>query len=533
MRIKVMVASNDEALCGQLKNEADFRYHKMEVLAWVKSGEEIFEHFSEANPRLLIIDKSLDGMDAAACIKRVHAIKSKCRILVIGGGDDSSFMRELFKLKVAGYVAKPVNAEELNAELKFISEDIRRVTLDAINYDTAISMQSLYFWKLMFEETDMAKSMQFTNRTLECYFKEGYFRAILFKVDQLQGEIPNFKHVKYYDDLHEIQQYIKALTSRYIYEYCYEMLFDFRFNGVLTVLNYDPQYDEKILDSFEEMKEGLYRFSTLNYGMTVTICVGGAYTDFAKVHQSREEAYSAAWSRMKQGSGKILYYRKKYDSQQLYLEQLERVVGDLKLTADTLNSDDFHKTVEELFALPDYVLLDYRSRGYILSFVDEFFEINRAALSKYIKLEQEKEEVKKILNFSNTLESYQKNLVQEFDKLFELLAEDAEKQNIRLLRKAVKYIKENYDKQLTAEVLADIVNLSPVYFSYLFKKNMGMNMTDYITEYRMEIAKRLLFETDLSIYEVASTVGFQDQRYFSKRFKHIVGKTPTEYRKMK
>lgn len=533
MRIKVMVASNDETLCRQLKNDAAFTYNKMEVLAWVKSGEAIFEKFQEANPRLLILDKSIDGMDAVTCIRKVHEIKSKCRILVIGDGADSAFMKELFRVKVFGYVEKPLNAEELNAELRKISEDIRRVTLDAINFDAAISMQSLYFWKLMFEDSDMAHDIQFTNRTLECYFKEGYFRAILFKVDQIQGEIPNFQNVKYYDDLHVIQQHVKALTSQHIYEYCYEMLFDFRFNGVLAVLNYNPEYDKVILDHFEEMKDNIYRFASLNYGMTVTICVGGAYSDFTKVRKSREEAYSAAWSRMKQGTGKILYYRKKYDSQQLYQEQLEQIVGNLRLTADTLNVDDFHKTVDELFSLPDYVLLDYKSRDYILDFVDVFFEVNGAVLSKHMKLEQEKESIKKILNFSNTLESYKKNLMQNFDELFEILAEDAEKQNIRLLRKAVKYIKENYDKPLTAEVLADLVNLSPVYFSYLFKKNMGMNMTDYITEYRMEIAKKLLFETELSIYEVASTVGFQDQRYFSKRFKHIVGKTPTEYRKMK
>lgn len=533
MRIKVMVASNDEALCEQLKAEGAFAYNKMEVLAWVRSGEAVFERFQEANPRLLIIDKELDGMDAVTCIRKVHEIKSKCRILVLGDGGDSAFMKELFKVKVFGYVEKPLKAEELNTELGKISEDIRRVTLDAINYDASISMQSLYFWKLMFEDSDMAHDMRFINRTLECYFKEGYFRAVFFKIDQIQGEIPNFQNVKYYDDLHGIQQYIKALTSRHIYEYCYEMLFDFRFNGVLAVLNYNPDYDRAILDNFEEMKDKVYRFAALNYGMTVTVCVGGAYRDFTKVRNSREEAYSAAWSRMKQGTGKILYYHKKYDSQQLYQEQLEQIVEGLRLTADTLNIEDFHKTVEELFSLPDYVLLDYKSRDYILNFVDDFFDVNSAVLSKHMRLEQKKESIKKTLNFSNTLESYQKNLVQQFDEIFEILADDAEKQNIRLLRKAVKYIKENYDKPLTAEVLSELVNLSPVYFSYLFKKNMGMNMTDYITEYRMEIAKKLLFETEMSIYEVASTVGFQDQRYFSKRFKHIVGKTPTEYRKMK
>lgn len=49
----------------------------------------------------------------------------------------------------------------------------------------------------------------------------------------------------------------------------------------------------------------------------------------------------------------------------------------------------------------------------------------------------------------------------------------------------------------------------------------------------MEIAKKMLFDTDKTIFEIAVAVGFQDQRYFSKRFKQIVGKTPSEYRKLK
>ena len=83
------------------------------------------------------------------------------------------------------------------------------------------------------------------------------------------------------------------------------------------------------------------------------------------------------------------------------------------------------------------------------------------------------------------------------------------------------------------EKIAEAVNLSPVYFSPLFKQQTGKNVTDYIAEYRMEAAKKLLFDTEMSICEIASEVGFQDQRYFSKRFKQMVGMKPSDYRKLK
>ena len=236
---------------------------------------------------------------------------------------------------------------------------------------------------------------------------------------------------------------------------------------------------------------------------------------------------------MKQGTRKVLYYKKTFDIHVSYKQKLERIVEQLKSTADTLNVDEFHNMIKQLFDLPDYVLTEYNSRNYLMNFVDTFFEINGKVLAEHMNVEVEKEYIKKILNYSRTLEDYQKNLEHKFDQMFKILADDAEKQNFRPLRKAIKYIKENYDKQITAETLAEVVNLSPVYFSHLFKKQTGKNMTDYITEYRMEIAKKMLFDTDKTIFEIAVAVGFQDQRYFSKRFKQIVGKTPSEYRKLK
>ena len=235
----------------------------------------------------------------------------------------------------------------------------------------------------------------------------------------------------------------------------------------------------------------------------------------------------------KKGTSKVLYWKKAYGIQDAYEEKLNTIVENLKLASDTLNLSDMEKSIDELFELPSYVLSDYKIRDFIMTFVDYFFDVNGSILMQHMVVEQEKEIVKKTLNYSYTLDVYKQNLKQQFARMYELLEADVDKQNVRILRKAIKYIKENYDKTITAEKLAEVVNLSPVYFSHLFKKHTGMKMTDYITDYKMQIAKSKLLETDLPINEIAESVGFQEQRYFSKRFKQIVGMTPTEFRQMK
>lgn len=103
----------------------------------------------------------------------------------------------------------------------------------------------------------------------------------------------------------------------------------------------------------------------------------------------------------------------------------------------------------------------------------------------------------------------------------------------KALEPALKYIEENYGEQVLLEDVASVSNLSPYYFSKLFKKEMGMNFTTYVTKYKIEKAKWRLRNTDIPIVNIASELGYYECGYFTKVFKKIEGITPTEYRSNK
>ena len=92
------------------------------------------------------------------------------------------------------------------------------------------------------------------------------------------------------------------------------------------------------------------------------------------------------------------------------------------------------------------------------------------------------------------------------------------------------YIDQNYSASLSLDALAAMVHLSPTYFSKLFKREMGENLSTYILNTRIEHAKLLLRTTDKKAYEIAEAVGIYDPVYFSKIFKKAVGLKPKEYR---
>jgi AraC-like DNA-binding protein len=95
---------------------------------------------------------------------------------------------------------------------------------------------------------------------------------------------------------------------------------------------------------------------------------------------------------------------------------------------------------------------------------------------------------------------------------------------------ALKAIHENVNGPWTVESLAETAGMSRSAFALRFKELLGQTPLDYVTDWRMQKALRLLKEEDKKLVEVAQSVGYESDAAFSKAFKRIVGLTPGEYR---
>lgn len=101
----------------------------------------------------------------------------------------------------------------------------------------------------------------------------------------------------------------------------------------------------------------------------------------------------------------------------------------------------------------------------------------------------------------------------------------------RIISDALFIIQQQYgDSSMSMMWLSRKLNLTPNYLSSLFSKEMGKTFSEYLEDYRIEQAQRLLQDSQIKVYEVAAAVGYTDPKYFGKVFKQHVGKTPQEYR---
>lgn len=92
------------------------------------------------------------------------------------------------------------------------------------------------------------------------------------------------------------------------------------------------------------------------------------------------------------------------------------------------------------------------------------------------------------------------------------------------------YIGQHYRDDLSMQDVARMMNYSEAYFCKLFKQCFSCNFTAYLTQLRMEEAKKLLAEPTVNVKNVGEAVGYSDSNYFAKVFKRYTGSSPTEYR---
>lgn len=127
-----------------------------------------------------------------------------------------------------------------------------------------------------------------------------------------------------------------------------------------------------------------------------------------------------------------------------------------------------------------------------------------------------------------TLTSILIELTQSFTSNYRLKYSDALK--TRSFEKIIEWVRLNLNNHISSSKIAETFHYNPDYLTRLFKSKTGMRLHEYINTLRLSQAKLLIYQSNLSIKEIAYSVGFEDEKYFMKLFKSYEGLTPNSYR---
>ena len=140
--------------------------------------------------------------------------------------------------------------------------------------------------------------------------------------------------------------------------------------------------------------------------------------------------------------------------------------------------------------------------------------------------------VYKEMEHRKSIEEKKEYIIQVFTAIALFASEKNHGHQNHILDKINQYLEENYRNEISLDTVAEVVNLSTSYLSFIFKENSGLNFVDYVNQFRLKKAKELLENSSYNISQIAELSGYSSANSFSKVFKKYNGISPGQYRKL-
>jgi Response regulator containing CheY-like receiver domain and AraC-type DNA-binding domain len=269
-------------------------------------------------------------------------------------------------------------------------------------------------------------------------------------------------------------------------------------------------------------------------GITVTAGIGRSYVQFTDIHYSYEQARTALEYKNIVGRGHAIYIRD--------MELIDRepnIATNSQIEQSMLAAVKFgtEQQVDELVAsvtkkLKDQATPMWQRRAYTAGISSAISHICRMHGIDEKSLLRDTDELVKMLDPDNDTDEIRAR----FKELCLAMRDNMNSRRMtaarNLIESAKEYISVNYhNPKLSVEMLCEYLHISQSYFSTIFKQETKQSYVGYLTDVRIDKAKELLEHTNDKTYVIAKNIGYDDPNYFSYVFKKKVGVSPSQYRK--
>ncbi|GAB1156186.1 helix-turn-helix domain-containing protein [Paenibacillus illinoisensis] len=308
------------------------------------------------------------------------------------------------------------------------------------------------------------------------------------------------------------------------------MIDDAQVTVLATRLNDELQLKEWMHTQAEWIRERVVTYLNL----PVSIGISRSYFAIGDTPRAYQESREALQGRVSLGSRIILHYediQPRGQTEAALYTQLRMIEDQL---ASALKQGDEEKTdmyfTQYLGLLADKKLHFSEYPVIMVQLLSRVYQLVQEQGGDVAEVLGEKASMAQLLKLSTLDEMtnwFRKRL---FVPVIRFWREQEESQYMNIARRMIRLIEERYDRELSLEACAEELNFHPVYLSRVFKKEAGVNFTEYLAEYRMEKAKTWLQTTNLKISEIAEKLNYTNPTAFIRTFRKITGTTPGKYR---
>jgi len=538
--LRVLLVDDEHMVCELIKNLIHWRDLGLEIIGQANDGLTASKIIFDENPDIVITDIRMSGLDGINLVKTIREGQLQTEFIFISGYKYFEYAHNALRYGVVDYLLKPINKLELTSALTRLRDKIMESRHAFVPEQIEQHQELDTKWKrkqllaeMMYapERSILDSDITMLNQNYYFHFKPGMFQIVILKLDMKLNE-----QEQTYDQYAILTQLTKVMRDTPT-DLFYDVETMNMANKIVCLFNYSLEAISKVehylSDFFLHVKEDLGKFSFLN----ATIGLGSVEKDIYHLNRSMHIATHAIRCRITLGVNRVisgdllLQDNDEFNIREMMNYQKEKQFINLVEMFDT---DGLHKWFSDFF---QEIQLQYVHNPSVLVYmIDEIIELFCKTMQQ-MDFSSKREMTLKAriladIENSISIKDAQSRLTQSIFGHLQLLFESLQRKDAAPIRIAQKYIHDHYQRDILLKEVASLVNLNPVYFSTLFKKDLGVNFGEYVTNYRLDVAKGLLKDAKYNISEVANLVGYQDAKYFSKQFKKIVGIKPGEYKKL-
>lgn len=541
--IKVFLVEDEYAIREGIKKSVNWEANGYTLVGEAGDGEMAFPKIVKARPDILITDIRMPFMDGLELSRLVKKEIPNIKIVVLSGYDDFNYAKQAISIGVEEYILKPVSGENLLTELGKIADAINVERQDELAKDKYLrdmeEIRTLAKQKFIHDMIDGKLSMQESleqGRELGIDITAAYYSIVLFQAfPKNKAGVPaeeEFDVAEYSGVSEEIYSRIRETVSEspnvYLYEQVGDVLCFLEKSDSLNDMNQNTQKGIDIIKEIMSTKSDWIYFISIGKPVERIRDVNSSYRDASKRFAERYMLDESFIFYGENGYSNVLDIGGidiKMVSQKTIFHFLRN--GTL-VEIDDLVSEYFSSLGEEamesrLFC--QYVLMEALISG--MAFLDSMNVSRKKAASILGELSDP-------VRFVDSVDKAKDYITRILKVLIEYRNQVSDKKYTEIIDKAREFIKAQYkNDEMSLQTVASYVNVSSNHFSAIFRKETGETFIDYLTKVRMDNAKDLLTCTSMKTSEIGFEVGYKDPHYFSYIFKKTIGMSPKEYRRMK
>ncbi len=493
------------------------------VAALAVDGEDGLQKIRNYQPDIVITDITMPGMDGLNLIRQAREEGFKARFIILSGYSDFNYARQAVSLGVEDYITKPVEEQDLVDVIRKVCQsiDAARANEAAEAFRTEKYRQYVLRDVLAENRTDKAGRVQKLTSIGFPLSGASCLCFCFFARDEKPGK--GFSP-------EELEKTIRTQAETCL-SFCRECFVLQDIQDVDCVLLLMP---EDISEKTVHNCLGMFRYACMEkMNMDMWIGCSRIHRHPADLSEAFEEARCALNYRILLRDPGIIQYERISQLESKNLPLPNEALSRLEEAVDSMDDDAFRQVLDQLFdewqSRPDMTLEQVKlvCLNILLTGIRKIpfvqFQLNEYLGKNLFSLDT--------LSHFDSLDQLKNWILNVMKSMNELMLHAPSGESVDVIEESKKYIRAHFTEEISLKDIADRFFINASYFSTLFKKRTGQNYQAYVTKLRVDLAKKLLADSRMRIYEICETVGYADMKHFNRVFEREVGVRPADYRK--